>query len=172
MSDAVKAPDQDSGQSLAEKYIEGGGSYVDGHSHALVIRVYYEDTDAEGVVYYANYLKYAERARTALLRLGGWSNSRLASGDYPGMDKGVSFVMRSLTIDYRRAAFLDDLLVMRTQVVHIGGATMELKQTLYRGDEVLVEASAKLGCIAAETLRPARIPSALRDYMQNFVSAE
>jgi len=153
----------------AECSLEGGASYFEGNSHKLVIRVYYEDTDAEGVVYYANYLKYAERARTALLRLGGWENSKLAEGAYPDMDKGVSFVMRRMEVDYKRAAQLDDLLVMKTQVQNIGGATMELKQTLYRDDEVIVVAVAKLGCIAAETLRPARIPQALRNYMQGFV---
>ena len=163
MTEVVKSPEQ---------FLEGGGSYMDGHHHVLVIRVYYEDTDAEGVVYYANYLKYAERARTALLRLGGWSNSQLAEGGYPGMDKGVSFVMRHLSVDYKRAAVLDDLLVMRSEVVAIGGATMELKQTLYRGDEILVEASAKLGCIAADALRPARIPAGLREYMLGFVSKD
>jgi acyl-CoA thioester hydrolase len=155
---------------IAHQYPEGGGSFLDGHQHALVIRVYYEDTDAEGVVYYANYLRYAERARTALLRWGGWENARLAAGDYPGMEKGVSFVMRHLSMDYRRAAMLDDLLIMRSRVLAIGGATMELQQTLSRGNDVLVEATARLGCIAAETLRPARIPQALRDYMQGFVS--
>lgn len=160
MTNSTKSPEQ---------FPEGGGSYLEDGSHVLVIRVYYEDTDAEGVVYYANYLKYAERARTAMLRLGDWGNARLARGEYPGMDKGVSFVMRHFAVDYRRPAVLDDLLTMRTYAKCVGGATMELVQTLSRGDEILVEAQAKLGCIAAETLRPTRIPAALRTYMQGFV---
>ena len=74
---------------------EGGASYFEGDTHVLTVRVYYEDTDAGGVVYYANYLKYAERARSAMLRLGGWENGRLTRGEYPGLSEGVMFVMRA-----------------------------------------------------------------------------
>jgi len=161
MSNSVISPEQ---------FPEGGGSYLENGAHVLVIRVYYEDTDAEGLVYYANYLKYAERARTAMLRLGDWGNARLARGEYQGMDKGVSFVMRHFEVNYKRAAVLDDLITVRTHAKSVGGATMELVQIVCRGDEVLVEAQAKLGCIAAETLRPTRIPAALRAYMQGFVA--
>ncbi len=141
---------------------EGGASYFDGDAHVLTVRVYYEDTDAGGVVYYANYLKFAERARSAMLRLGGWENGRLSRADYPGQDEGVAFVMRHCSVDYRRSAVLDDVLRVRTRVKRVGGATLEMAQTVQRGDEVLVEAAAKLGCVLAATLRPVRIPEGLR----------
>lgn len=141
---------------------EGGASYFEGDAHVLTVRVYYEDTDAGGVVYYANYLKFAERARSAMLRLGGWENGRLSQAGYPDQTEGVAFVMRSFAVDYRRAAVLDDLLTVRTRVVKVGGATLEMAQTVMRGDEVLVEAMAKLACVSASSLRPARIPEGLR----------
>lgn len=141
---------------------EGGASFFEGDAHVLTVRVYYEDTDAGGVVYYANYLKFAERARSAMLRLGGWENGRLSRADYPDQSEGVAFVMRSFAVDYRRAAVLDDLLTVRTRVVKVGGATLDMAQTVMRGDEVLVEAMAKLACVSAATLKPARIPEGLR----------
>jgi len=141
---------------------EGGASYFEGNVHVLTVRVYYEDTDAGGVVYYANYLKFAERARSAMLRLGGWENGRLTQADYPGQTEGVAFVMRGFAVDYRRAAVLDDLLTVRTRVVKVGGATLEMAQTVMRGDEILVEAMAKLACVSAASLKPARIPEGLR----------
>jgi acyl-CoA thioester hydrolase len=141
---------------------EGGASFFDGDVHVLTVRIYYEDTDAGGVVYYANYLKFAERARSAMLRLGGWENGRLFRAGYPGQEEGVAFVMRHLSIDYRRSAVLDDLLQIRTRVRRVGGATLEMEQTVRRGDEVLAEAVAKLGCISAATLKPVRIPEKLR----------
>jgi len=141
---------------------EGGASYFEGNVHVLTVRVYYEDTDAGGVVYYANYLKFAERARSAMLRLGGWENGRLTQADYPGQTEGVAFVMRGFAVDYRRAAVLDDLVTVRTRVVKIGGATLEMAQTVMRGDEILVEAMAKLACVSAASLKPARIPEGLR----------
>ncbi len=141
---------------------EGGASFFDGDVHVLTVRIYYEDTDAGGVVYYANYLKFAERARSAMLRLGGWENGRLSRGDYPGQEEGVAFVMRHVSVDYRRSAMLDDLLQVRTRVRRVGGATLEMAQVVLRGDEILAEAVAKLGCVSAVTLKPARIPEKMR----------
>lgn len=141
---------------------EGGASWFEGDTHVLAVRVYYEDTDAGGVVYYANYLKYAERARSAMLRLGGWENGRLTRGEYPGQAEGVMFVMRAFAVEYRRAAVLDDLLTVRTKVKRIKGATLEMAQTVMRDGEILVEAEAKLACVSAATLKPARIPEPLR----------
>ncbi|WP_337995798.1 tol-pal system-associated acyl-CoA thioesterase [Oleispirillum naphthae] len=141
---------------------EGGRSHFDGDEHVLTVRIYYEDTDAGGVVYYANYLKYAERGRSALLRLGGWENGRLSRGEYAGQAGGVAFVMRRFEADYLRSAMLDDLLEIRTRVVSVGGATLEMAQTIRRGEDVLVEARAKLACVSAATQRPARMPEALR----------
>ncbi|MGE4529223.1 MAG: tol-pal system-associated acyl-CoA thioesterase [Rhodospirillaceae bacterium] len=141
---------------------EGGRSYFDGDEHVLTVRIYYEDTDAGGVVYYANYLKFAERGRSALLRLGGWENGRLVRGDYAGQADGVAFVMRHFAADYLKSAVLDDLLEIRTRVVSVGGATLEMAQTIRRGAEVLVKAKAKLACVSAATQRPARMPEALR----------
>lgn len=139
-----------------------GASWLDGDTHILTIRVYYEDTDAGGVVYYANYLKFAERARSEMLRLGGWENGRLAAADYPGLDEGIGFVMRHCEVDYLRSAVLDDLLEIRTRVTRVGGATLEMAQTVVRGAEVLTKISVKLGCVSPAAMRPARIPEGLR----------
>lgn len=141
---------------------EGGRSYFDGNEHVLTVRIYYEDTDAGGVVYYANYLKFAERGRSALLRCGDWENGRLSRGEYAGQTDGVAFVMRHFSGDYLKSARLDDLLEVRTRVVSVGGATLEMAQTIRRGEEVLVEAKAKLACVSAATQRPVRMPEALR----------
>jgi len=141
---------------------EGGRSYLDGDEHVLTLRVYYEDTDAGGVVYYANYLKFAERGRSALLRLGGWENGRLTRGEYAGQDTGVAFVMRRFAADYLKSATLDDLLEIRTRVTGVGGATLDMAQTIRRNGEVLVAAEAKLACVSAATQRPTRMPEDLR----------
>lgn len=128
----------------------------------MAIRIYYEDTDAGGVVYYANYLKFAERARTELLRLNGWENGRLAAADYEGLDRGVVFVMRRCEVDYLRSAVLDDLVEVRTRVTRVGAAILEMAQEFRRGGEVLARLKAKLACVAADGMHPVRLPKVLR----------
>jgi acyl-CoA thioester hydrolase len=116
--------------------------------HVFPFRVYYEDTDAAGIVYYANYFKFAERARTEMLRARGFDHRQLDAKD------GVAFA------DYLLPARLDDALEVRTRVTHVGGATLEADQDITRGDAVLTRLKVRLACINRAG-RPARIPAAI-----------
>ena len=116
-------------------------------------RVYWEDTDGGGVVYYANYLKFLERARTEWLRSLGFVQTQLAT------DPGIAFVVASLTIDYRRPARLDDALVVTCDYEPDGAACMRFNQRILRGEEVLVEASVRVACLDAASFRPKRFPA-------------
>jgi len=124
-------------------------------SHRFPIRVYYEDTDAAGIVYYANYLKFAERARTEWLRAAfGDAAAALRAG-------GLLFVVRRCVVDYRQPARLDDLLEVETSLVSAAGATLDLLQIVRRDGIALVELQVRLACLNAAG-RPARLPVALR----------
>src|ERR1700688_4504799 len=91
-----------------------------GTTHSMKLRVYYEDTDAAGIVYYANYLKFAERGRTEMMRVLGFAHSRIEA------ETGIVFTVRRLSADYRTPARLDDALSVDTRIVEIGGATRPL----------------------------------------------
>jgi acyl-CoA thioester hydrolase len=133
----------------------------DGATHSWPIRVYYEDTDAGGVVYYANYLKFAERARTELLRTGGFDHTALLQ------DHGVQIVVRNCTAEYILPARLDDALEVRSQITTMGGVSFTIRQEILRPatDEPrtspLVVVEVRLACIDAD-FKPARIPPALK----------
>ena len=119
-------------------------------SHAL--RVYWEDTDAGGVVFYANYLKFFERARTEWLRALGFSQQRLRE------ETGAIFVVGSTELRYLRPARLDDELRVTVQLQQAGRATMLIDQQAWRGDELLAEGRIRIGCVDQGTFRPRRIP--------------
>jgi len=123
------------------------------------LRVYWEDTDAGGVVFYANYLKYFERARTEWLRSLGHSQERLR------IDTGAVFIVTDTAVRYRRPARLDDLLVVTVLVEHAGRAQMTIAQQAWRlspeGDELLAEGTIRIGCVDATTFRPQRIPASI-----------
>ena len=121
----------------------------------IPVRVYYEDTDAAGMVYHANYLKFAERGRTELLRSVGFAQRRLRE------ESGVGFAVRRCHADYRGPARLDDALTVATRVAAIGAATLSLRQEIRRDDELLVVLDVLVACIGREG-RPRRLPSALR----------
>ena len=124
-------------------------------SHMFSCRVYYEDTDAGGIVYYANYLRFAERARSELLREMGTDNTRLMR------DHGVMFAVRECTVRYREPARLDDALQIHTRIARIGGASFSAIQRIERSGRLLADLTVRLGCLDAEG-RPARMPAALR----------
>jgi acyl-CoA thioester hydrolase len=128
---------------------------VEGGVHLFPVRVYYEDTDAAGLVYYANYLKFAERARTEMLRRLGIEQERLRA------DTGLGFVVRRCSIDYAAAARLDDDLVVATRLVGLGAATLELEQEVRRRDASLVRLALQIAAIG-RTGRPQRLPPTLR----------
>lgn len=123
------------------------------HVHAC--RVYYEDTDAAGLVYYANYLRFAERARTEALREGGCDHAQLFR------DTGVALVVRRCVVDYLAPARLDDMLSIETRVVAVRGATIDLLQTVRRGESDLVRIEIRLVAMTRDG-RPTRIPAAVR----------
>ena len=119
------------------------------------LRVYYEDTDAAGIVYYANYLKFIERARTEMMRAAGIDHSGMRDTD------GVLFIVRRCTLDYHRPARLDDLLEIHTRIVALKGASLVAEQVVLRDGETLVQAELRLACIK-ESGAPARFPPHLR----------
>jgi acyl-CoA thioester hydrolase len=116
------------------------------------VRIYYEDTDAGGIVYYANYLKFFERARTEWLRALGIHQQALLD------DEGAAFVVRSATVEYLAAARLDDELSLRLQVAKLGRASVQFAQQAWRGDTLLVTANVKVGCVDAASMRPRAVP--------------
>jgi acyl-CoA thioester hydrolase len=139
----------------AEKTGTGRGPAGTGPVHRFPIRVYYEDTDAAGIVYYANYLKFAERARSEWLReLGDDETAALKAS-------GLVFVVRRCAIDYRQPARLDDLLEVETRVTGAAGATLDLEQIVRRRGSDLVAMTVTLACVNSAG-RPARLPAALR----------
>jgi acyl-CoA thioester hydrolase len=116
------------------------------------VRVYYEDTDAGGIVYYANYLKFFERARTEWLRSLGIQQQDLLDRD------GIAFVVKSASIDYNAAARLDDELTLGLTVEKLGRASIQFAQQALRGDLVLASASVKVGCVDKASMRPRSLP--------------
>jgi acyl-CoA thioester hydrolase len=124
-------------------------------AHVFPCRVYYEDTDAAGVVYYANYLKYAERARSELLRELGTDNSALLQRH------GVKFMVKEFAATYHEPARLDDALQIRTRISRIGGASFSAEQRVERAGRLLVGMKVRLACVDMRG-RPARVPDEIR----------
>ncbi len=124
------------------------------------VRVYYEDTDSGGVVYYANYLKFFERARTEWLRSFGLNQDKLAQED------GLIFVLRRALLDFARPARLDDLLEITVEPLKFARVYVELAQEARRGAELLVRAEVRVACLNRNDFKPALIPPDLRDSMK------
>lgn len=125
-------------------------------AHRLDLRVYYENTDAGGIVYHADYLAFAERGRTEMLRDRGFAHAKLFA------EQGVAFAVRAMNIDYQAPAKLDDLLSVESSVEKMGGASMTLKQKVMRDEKVLAILDVTLVCIDAQG-RAVRIPNELRE---------
>jgi acyl-CoA thioester hydrolase len=128
---------------------------------SLPIRVYFQDTDAGGVVYHASYVNFMERARTEWLRTHGYSNAGLMK------EFGAVFVVRSLKMDYLKPALLDDMLDVTAQIKDIGRSRLSLLQTVRRGEELLTEAEVHLVCVSLESFKPVSVPAVLRDQWKN-----
>ena len=124
------------------------------------IRVYYEDTDAGGIVYHANYLRFAERARTEWLRTYGY--------DHPTLNEthGMGFAVRRCNVDFIRPAKLDDALEVRTTIAKAGAASIEMDQRIFRADEHIATVTVQLACIDGAGA-PKRMPAELRQTMQS-----
>ena len=134
-------------------------------------RVYWEDTDGGGIVYYANYLRFLERARSEWLRARGHSQLQLAR------DRGIVFTVVSLAVDYRAPARLDDELEITCEPHSEGAASLRFAQRIYRAPaagrapELLLEASVRVACVDVRTLRPQRLPEFLADALAAEASA-
>lgn len=127
----------------------------DNQPFSLDVRIYYEDTDAAGIVYHAHYLRFMERARSEWLRDHVVSAHELASRD------SVLFAVRSVTIEFFKPARLDDLLAVTAEPTSIRGASLTLRQVCWRGGESICEAKVDLVCVDAETFAPRRLPPEL-----------
>lgn len=151
-----------------------------GRSHHFPVRVYYEDTDAGGIVYHATYLRFCERARTEMMRLLGASHSRMVA------ETGVSFAVRRCEIDYKRPARLDDALEIVTTITDIGGASLDAEQRVLRtrdgaaasaGDAAgappaeLVRVRLTLACMTREG-RPVRLPAPVRRALDQLLAKQ
>ena len=117
--------------------------------------MYYEDTDLGGVVYYANYLKFLERARTEWLRSLGFAQTVLAA------EHGVVFVVRSIALDYLKPARFDDQLDVTVEIADTGASRIGLAQRVRRGADDLVTASVDIACVHTATFKPVRIPATI-----------
>src|SRR5450432_1919888 len=145
----------------------GVTSHLDGEisngRHVQLVRVYYEDTDFSGVVYHASYLRFMERGRTNYLRLLGADHRALfdqAAAEAPGF----AFVVRHMSIDFRKPAHMDDVLTIVTTPEEVRGASVMLHQKVMRGDELLVEAHVQVAFVSGARARP--IPRPLRIAMK------
>ena len=130
--------------------------WLDGNKHIYPLIVYYEDTDAGGIIYHANYLAFAERARSAMLNLLGFTNRNVAERHK------VAIAVRHCTLDFRRAAQLEDRLTVESRVIKLGGASLGFEQKIMRDGEELVVIEIYLACMSLEELRAQRLPDELR----------
>jgi len=133
---------------------------MDDREHSLPVRVYYEDTDAAGIVYHTAYLRFAERGRTEYLRACGFDHRSLRAS------AGGNFVVRNMTIDFAGAARLDDELVVKTRIESVSGASAAMDQIVMRGDETLVRLGVRLAFLTPGG-RPSRLPAVVR---QSFLA--
>ncbi len=125
--------------------------------------IYWEDTDAGGVVYYANYLKFMERCRTEWLRALGIDQQRLRA------ERRLQFVVVNVSVDFLRPALLHDEIIVTAELQRLTGATMVFKQTIMRGAEQLIDATARVACLDSGALKPRAIP---KDLFMEWRNAE
>ena len=123
--------------------------------HSFKIRVYYEDTDAGGIVYHSNYLNFAERARTELIRDNGLTNSSILE------EYGSVIVVRHIDISYMAPAKLDDRLIINSEIIEFGRTSFLMNQTISREDHTLATLLVKLVCVDLKTGKATRIPEKL-----------
>ena len=136
--------------------------HIEGDAHYFPLKVWWEDTDAGGIVYYANYLKFTERARSALLKVLGVDQRAML--DDPD---GAMFAVRDVTVTYLEPARLDDDLVVRTRLAELKGATITLDQDVLRDGAVLVKSSVRAAFIGVGR-GPRRIPAGIRSAMEQL----
>jgi acyl-CoA thioester hydrolase len=138
--------------------------WIEAGIHRLPIRVYYEDTDAGGMVYHASHLKFAERARTEMLRCVGLNHGTLRERF------GLAFAVRRCAVDYRAPARLDDELMVTTRLLRLGGASLDLEQRVWRARHTLVKLEVRLALLSREA-RLARMPRELATALATLAAA-
>ena len=131
------------------------------HENVLPIRIYYEDTDAGGIVYYANYMRFAERGRTEFLRDIGYENGDLMEKE------GIAFVVRKIDADYLAPAKLDDVIEVRTVIDSVKKTSFVMKQTVFRQDNALFQMYVTLVTVSLDTMKPVRMPEGLEDKIKH-----
>lgn len=129
------------------------------YASKLTIRIYYEDTDAGGIVYYANYLKFLERARTHWLSELGFEQDVL-------LEQNCAFVVKQVEINYRQAAKFNEHITVHTSVSELKKASMVFAQRIYVDERLLVDASVKIACVDLEKMRPMAIPTRIFEELQ------
>ena len=129
------------------------------------VRVYIEDTDAGGIVFYVNYLKFMERARTECLRSLGFDKSYIFTQE-------AIFVVHSLQVDYKMPAQLDEKLKVEANIMQLKRTSLIFRQDIYRDDELLCAAQVKIACVSADGMKPLKMPQEIFDALQNRVSVE
>jgi acyl-CoA thioester hydrolase len=138
---------------------------IEGGRHILPLRVYYEDTDAGGIVYYANWLRFLERGRTEMLRVLGQEHSALRA------ERGLNWVVRRCAIDYLKPARLDEAVEIITGCGNLRGASLDMLQEARRDGEALVRAELVVAC-TNEAGRPVRLPPGVREALKALVPPE
>lgn len=133
--------------------------------HETSVRIYFQDTDAGGIVYHSNYLDYAERARSEFLYDLGLSNTSL-------IEQGVAFVVRRLEMDFRASAKLDDLLTVKTQIADIKNASIVMEQTVCRNETDLVRITLQLAFVNPQTMRPIRVPADIKTLFEKYMKPQ
>jgi len=123
---------------------------------SLPLRVYIEDTDAGGIVYYVNYLKFMERSRTEFMRSAGFDKNFIFNAD-------LMFVVRDVAVTYLKPAKLDDELVATARIIQLKGASITLAQSVRLGSEVLAEGEISIVCVDKAGVKPRRLPKPMRD---------
>lgn len=137
---------------------------MSGRVTSLAVCVYYEDTDAGGIVYYANYLKFLERGRTEFLRALGYEQRLLAD------ETGLAFAVRALNAEYLRPARLDDLIEVHTAVEELGRAQVTFAQSIRRAGETLLTATVRVACLDLARGKPAAMPKSLHATLQSLAT--
>jgi tol-pal system-associated acyl-CoA thioesterase len=132
-----------------------------GGEFSFGLRVYIEDTDAGGIVYYVNYLKFMERARTELMRSIGFGKDYIFNHD-------LMFVVRDVAIRYLQPARLDDELTATASVRELRGASMILQQRLLRGEDILAQGDVTVACVERSGVKPRRLPGVMREKLQSL----
>jgi acyl-CoA thioester hydrolase len=134
-------------------------------AHTISVRVYWEDTDASGLVYHTSYIRFMERGRTELLRTLGLDQRPLLEG---AAGAPIFFVVRAMDLGFVKPAVMDDLLTVETRVTALGGASLALDQRVLRGAETLVTANVKVVCV--EGGRAKRLPPDVREKFESALS--